>query len=40
VRAAGTKMKAPVAIVQNPTIIPFLKPTFFKRNAEGKDITK
>jgi hypothetical protein len=31
VRAAGTNIKAPIAMIQNAIIIPFLKPADFNR---------
>jgi hypothetical protein len=33
VRAAGTNINAPAAIKKNPTIIPFLYPTLFKKKG-------
>jgi hypothetical protein len=40
VNAAGTKIKAPAAMHQKPSIIPFLNPTRFNKKDEGTDISK
>ncbi len=38
--AAGIKINAPNAIINNPRAIPFLNPVFFNTNDDGKAITK